>query len=282
MNDFEKIFTIEFENLRVEIECNDDEALQLAEMLFDDVSTVAADGSPKPTKQYNLSFTSPAASMSLKEGSTQLYSGSSRYDLAYSLVNDVLFHCISGNMHQHAFHAGAVYRGNCGIILPGSSGSGKSTLTAWLIKNGFGYLTDELIFLAEDGKMTPFTRPINLKTREPIITPEFHYKHADQLLLSESGESMIPHRLLNTTFTVTEPYVTHFIFPTYRAGVSTELKSISSAQCCFKLIESHVNARNLPAHGIASLSNIARNCKAYTLLYSQFDGLVDIILSELD
>ena len=45
------------------------------------------------------------------------------------------------------FHAAALTWQSRGILLPAFTGAGKSTLTAWLLGQGFSYLTDELAFV---------------------------------------------------------------------------------------------------------------------------------------
>ena len=279
MNSVTKLndIVIEFKNLIVEVGCNNEDSYRLAEMLLCDLPRVNSSSSSKSKKRYDLLSVGRQPMLSLWEGEKRVYFGESHYQLVNALVNDILFHCISENASHHALHAGAVCVGNHGIILPGASGRGKSTLTALLCQQGFSYLTDELIFLADDGKMTPFTRPFNLKTREPIVTEEFIGKYKDQLLLSDSGESMIPHRLLNKEFSTKEPTARNIIFPEYKEGVTAECVEISPAQSCFRLLQCHVNARNLPSHGIESLSNIVRKCRAFSIVYSDFDELKTVM-----
>lgn len=264
---------VEFKNLIVEVGCDNQDSYRLAKMLLCDLPIVSSGASPKYKKRYDLLSVGKQPMLSLWEGENRIYFGESRYHLAYALVNEILFHCISENASHHALHAGSVSIGDEGIILPGSSGQGKSTVTAWLCQQGFSYLTDELIFLADDGKMTPFTRPVNLKTREPIVTEEFINKYEEQLLLSVDGESMIPHRILNKEFSTKEPTACYIIFPEYKEDATAECVEISAAQSCFRLLQCHVNARNLPSHGIESLSNIARKCRAFSIVYSDFDEL---------
>lgn len=270
---------LEFNSVIVEVFCSNQDALGLAEMLFKDVQSAAASGSIKRRERYDVLWVGKQPMLSLWWGEIQLYFGESRYELAYTLMGEVLYHCIAANKSQHALHAGAVHMGGHGIILPGSSGKGKSTLTAWLCGQGYQYLTDELIFLGDDGKMTPFTRPVNLKTREPVVSDKFAEKNVDHILFSDDGAAMIPHRLLNNEFSPQTPIVSSILFPEYKKGAATQFKPVSPAQSVFMLLQSHVNARNLPSHGIASLSNIARKCQSFSLIYSDLTELEHIFSS---
>lgn len=270
---------LEFNTVIVDVVCGNQDARQLAEMLFRDVPLAVDPETEKPRKRYDVLSVGKQPMLSLWHGESQLYFGTSRYLLAYILMGEVLYHCIAANENQHALHAGAVHKEGHGIILPGSSGKGKSTLTAWLCSKGYQYLTDELIFLGDDGTMIPFTRPVNLKTREPIVSDKFAEMNRDKILFSEDGATMIPHRLLNNDYSPEKPVVGSILFPEFRKGATTELKPVSPARSVFLLLQCHVNARNLQSHGVASLSNIARKCQSFSLVYSDFESVEQILTS---
>lgn len=216
--------------------------------------------------------------LSLWKGDKRFYFGQSRYRLAYILVNEVIYHCITENRTHHAIHAGAVRYGTNSIILPGNSGSGKSTLTAWLITHGFQYLTDELILLSDKGRIIPFTRPISFKDEQIVLSlfPQTLKTNMEQIVSDENG-AMIPHRLLNPDFSQTKSTVTHVIFPEFQKGAQTDLYEISPAKSCMMLLKSHVNARNLSGLGISRLSRLVKHCQSFKLIYGGFEGLDKIL-----
>jgi hypothetical protein len=49
-----------------------------------------------------------------------------------------------------ALHAGAITYNGRAALIAGPTGSGKSSLVAWLIGNGFHYLSDEIALLFHD------------------------------------------------------------------------------------------------------------------------------------
>lgn len=61
-------------------------------------------------------------------------------------------------------HAGVVSVGGRAIVLPGPSGSGKSTLVAALVRAGAAYASDEFAVVSADGSVTPYARPMVLRT----------------------------------------------------------------------------------------------------------------------
>ena len=191
-----------------EIDCNNSDAYDLAAFLFSDFP---GSSSQIPSLKYDILSVGKHPTLSLWLGERRLYFGESAYQLAYILMNEVIFHCINYNSQQHALHAGAVHKGDKCFILPGKSGKGKSSVTAWLISNGFYYLTDELIFLSSDGKVIPLTRPINIKVSVSLF-PWLNIKNnADQIIEDKKG-SMIPHRLLNPNFSKRSDLAFKFAF----------------------------------------------------------------------
>ena len=60
----------------------------------------------------------------------------------------------------YAMHAAAVCLDGKAILLPGNGGSGKSTLAIGLIREGFGFLGDDIVFLSRhDGELNVLAFP---------------------------------------------------------------------------------------------------------------------------
>ena len=268
-----------FDQLALEITCNNREAASLAEFLFGDFPG-AADA--VQVKQYDIVCAGLEPKLSLWEGEKRLYFGTSSYQLAYALMNEVIYHCIDTDTIRHALHAGGVSRNTKCILLPGTSGSGKSSLTAWLTAHGCHYLSDELIFLSDDGTVWPLTRPISLKVDAgafPWLPSRDDLDQSHGIVTSQG--SMIPHRLLNPHYQTDRKTVTHFVFPKYTPGALTELCEISPAKSCLYLMGSHANARSLGGLGVAQLSRIVRACRSYTLSYGSFNDLEPVLFNTL-
>ena len=60
-------------------------------------------------------------------------------------------------------HAAAVGHKGIAILIPGATGSGKSSLAAWLLANGFDYLTDEIAILTDAGTILGLPRALVIK-----------------------------------------------------------------------------------------------------------------------
>ncbi|MFA5809729.1 MAG: hypothetical protein WC935_05235 [Thermoleophilia bacterium] len=83
----------------------------------------------------------------------------------YPLWGQLLKEC--GLFPLHA--AGLVKKGRASLLL-GRSGSGKSTLSLHLVRNGFGILSDDTVFLKEsDGIIEAFSFPEEINVSEQTI-----------------------------------------------------------------------------------------------------------------
>ncbi len=278
MSNPQRVLETGFNQLGLTITCNNGQAASLAEFLFGDFPGGDDAGQ---TRHYDIVCAGLQPKLSLWEGEKRLYFGTSLYQLAYTLMNEVTYHCIDTDTTRHALHAGGVTRNSTCILLPGTSGSGKSSLTAWLVAHGYRYLSDELVFLSDDGRVWPLTRPISLKVEAgffPWLPSDEGELNRAQAIISSQG-SMLPHRLLNPEYRAEQRSATHFVFPRYRPGAKTELLEISPARSCLYLMQSHANARSLSGLGVAKLSAIVRGCRSYTLTYGSFDELEPIFFS---
>jgi hypothetical protein len=73
-------------------------------------------------------------------------------------------------------HAGAVEIGGRAVVMSGPSGRGKSTLTLGLLREGAGWLTDELALIAADAPaILPFPRGLHVRPDTLSLLPELDF-----------------------------------------------------------------------------------------------------------
>jgi len=236
-----------------------------------------ADSDARVQASYDLMCTGDEPMLSLWLEGTCIYSGNCKYDLAYALINEIIYQCIVDNSAGQAIHAAAISSTAGAVLLPGKSGSGKSTLTTWLVSKGCNYLTDELVLLGEgEQRLYPFTRPFSIKSGSAAVLSSL-LKYAPSEILSGVNGFMLPHRLVNPHFSAVSPAFSLILFPKYEAGAPTSLIPLPSALGCAQLMECYVNARNFQDHGIGQLADFTRNTPAYQLTYSSFTGLYELL-----
>lgn len=76
---------------------------------------------------------------------------------------------------RYSLHAASMCLNGQGLLLPGSSGSGKSTLALALLRGGFGFMGDDMVFLARDGgglQMFGFPEDVDVTETTAAFFPE--------------------------------------------------------------------------------------------------------------
>lgn len=193
-------------------------------------------------------------------------------DLIYHLTDRLVHHIAAGSTTHHCLHAAAVSHQGRALIMPAGTGSGKSLLTAWLVSNGFDYMSDELTVVDDEFGVDGIARPIQIK-RGGLSA-------LNQLI--DSQESIIPGGRSNSVpvSQLTSQPGSHFghslglvVFPEFRPDAGYSLSRLALAEAGMKLIPNHINARNLPGHGFRSLMELVRNTPCFGLNYGGFTDL---------
>lgn len=176
-------------------------------------------------------------------------------------------------------HAGGVSLSEWGVLLCGSSGSGKSTLTAQLLQQGFDYLSDES--LAVDMSldvMRGFPRSLVLKAGSQFIWREKTVNN-DLLQLPQGITWVRPEFLDGEICSHASPQL--LLFPRYEPNHKLTVLPLSTGEAAFTLLQTLVNARNLPEDGFRLTAALARKVPAYRVFYSDETAVSDWIHTQL-
>jgi hypothetical protein len=195
---------------------------------------------------------------------------SSAGDLLHGLFGALGYRVAEGMTGGHCLHAAAVARNGRAIVLPGVSGRGKSSVCAWLVAQGFEYISDELVVVDGDGQVTGFGRPLQLKRGSydavaPLVVNEEHVVYGDTV------SSYPPEAFAGTRYIGSSLPIAAWLFPAFESGAGFSLRELSSAQCALQVLQAHVNARNLPNYGFCDTVGIVKNVSGYQLDYSSID-----------
>jgi hypothetical protein len=263
-----------FANSAIAVEYEGERAAAIVEFLFRRIATT---GPTEPHTTYRV--VAQAAELVLRRADVTLYRGSSAAECADLLLGDssrTLADRSHGGLLFHA--AGLMWRGR-GLLLPGRIASGKTTLSAWLVTQGFDFLSDELVFVAADSTiMQPLTRPLNVKSpSRSILCPYFDFdQHAVRLFSTPRGD-LIPIDLLRPQNQLSTPEIKTIILPQYVPDAAFELETLSPGRAAFALVDTMVNARNLPDHGLPELARLTRAIPVQRVTYGRFAQLIDQI-----
>jgi glycosyl transferase family 2 len=197
-----------------------------------------------------------------------------------TFVMDAVVRCLVKDLTTAvALHAGAVIHNGMAVLIAGPTGAGKSSLIAWLIGNGFNYLSDEVVILLEQSAILGLSRALVLKpgsAEEVLALPA--YRAAPSVPAGEHimvrPRSVLPRAAKSCCCAL-------IVFPQFESGAGLRIESITPAHAAFRLVGTNLNARNLADGGFRAITGFARQAPAVTLRYGsfdQFDGTVDVLM----
>jgi len=152
-------------------------------------------------------------------------SGLARGDLPTFVMEAVVRGLVKDLTTAVALHAGAVAHNGKAAVIAGPTGSGKSSLVAWLIGNGFGYLSDEIALLfADQAAILGLPRALVLKpgaAEQVLALPSFE------------GARSVPggeHVMVRPRFVQAHESKPHpcglIVFPQFEAGSELRVTSV--------------------------------------------------------
>jgi hypothetical protein len=273
-----KIRRIAFAGSVLDIEYRGKSAERVLTFLFRDLAQAEMPGASDPSAHFTYRLETDPES-----GVLRLYSGvelerecTSEADMALYLVGQVCYQLASFSTGGLVMHAALVGQNGQGILLPGATGKGKSTLTAWLLRCGYDYLTDELVFMPNGEVQNGYglARPLNIKKVTCFLLNDlFRISSASLRMMSNASVDLIPHELFGNGNVFMQIPICVVIFPCFQAGCAFELRRLSKAQAGFELMQCLINARNLLEHGFPNVINLARSIPAYQMVYGDFTAV---------
>ena len=188
-----------------------------------------------------------------------------------------------------ALHAAALCQENRFVLLPGRTGFGKTRLSLWYRTLGFDLGTDEVMTASPgtDGASEVavsgvLARPVILKALgdantllRPGEAPAAQQNSSCGLLLRIEGVTPWTRRTVDRII---------IVFPRFTPGAQFNVTALTPGEACLRLIESCLNARNLPRGGLSLASLLARRASAISLIYGetrQLDGTLDVLTRQV-
>jgi len=182
-------------------------------------------------------------------------------------------------------HAASVSMGGRALVFPGSPGSGKTTLAAALVQRGLGYLTDELVALADDDlTIVPFPKslafdegsiaalwgPAGPPGHAEVVGPELPGTEKVHVvpacIRAEANAGACPARMV--------------VAPRYLRGASTRLARLDAADALMTLVTNTVNLECHGSAGLRRLAVLAERGSCYRLEFSDLDEACRLVMAE--
>ncbi|NQU39480.1 MAG: hypothetical protein HQ523_05970 [Lentisphaerae bacterium] len=231
--------------------------------------------SPEPGVTLLITSHPADNSFELYDGSTRLFVSQAPGPMAEVLQGEVCRRLAADSQGGLAFHSAALAHHGAAVAFPGMMQQGKSTLTAGLVEQGWTYLTDELIFWPNSATcLQAFVRPLNLRHAVLHLFAKLSQQQPPTPLRMDHATGTLVHpALLGCGGSTSAADLALLIFPHYQPASPLCITPLTPAQAGLALMESLVNARNLPEHGFREITQLARTVPAYHLMYSDLQGL---------
>ncbi len=183
--------------------------------------------------------------------------------------------------HLLLFHAGCLERDGLGLLLPATPGAGKSTLTAALAHRGWRLLSDEFgVCDPSSGTLLAMLKPIALKNESiavirhfapaAVIGPEFPKTRKGTVAHVAATEDAVRRRSETA-----QPAVV--ILPRWSAGHTTTLEPLGEEAVFRALAFNSFNYEVLGETGFDAVVRITRQCRGWSLEYSDLDDAVNTL-----
>jgi len=265
--------TVTFGGSTVTLEFEGPHADRLVQRLL--ANTATDKGAPDRSRSWTIRL------VSQQDGPVQLFSGACTATLqslgeatAEQVLGHLCHHLAAGSQGGLLFHAAGLCHAGHGWLLPGKMGAGKTTLAAWLVASHYTYLSDELIFVANGSlQMQGFARPLNVRAGGIAALQAAIPLVVGDSVATEDANMLVAPNCIGSGKVSDQAMLCAILFPHYAAHSTFSCTPLTQAQAGVALMESLINARNLPNHGFTEVARLVRSVPAYSLTYSSFGQL---------
>lgn len=247
------------------IRADDRDLLDRVDSLFADLVVDRA-----PTQRWSITIDADGARLvGLTEPGTVFHDANALVNHLPTILNEVA----ATSTTCLALHAGVV-RSPSGVVvvLPAISGSGKSTLTAWLVQQGWEYLSDETAAIRPGSlSMVPYPKPLALDGSSRSLVG-LNRRHSANVPSAElrSGAAMSPDR---------SPPVGQIVLVNYQAGAATTLVPIQPEAAVLAVAPHALNLRWVGPPGLAALVHLVTTVPCHSLTHGGVSDAQDALLT---
>jgi hypothetical protein len=168
-------------------------------------------------------------------------------------------------------HAAAAGVGDRVAMLVGPSGSGKTTLTTALVRDGLGYVADEVVAVDADTlRIAPYHKPLTIKPGSHHVFPELR-----RVGVAAHGATHahwhVPATSIRRDALAAGGTTGCVIGVEHRAGTASALERLDEADAMSLLVQQCFNGERLDQRGLDTAVRLARDVPCYRLHYSDTD-----------
>lgn len=166
-----------------------------------------------------------------------------------------------------ALHAAGLVVKAGGLLMPGVSRGGKSTLVSRLLGLGFGYLTDDVSFVAADGTLTAPFRPLTVRA-DTWGEMQSRGNTWTSLPLAD-GRRLVA---VEPAAATAAP-VGIILLPRFEAGATLSLELLSPARAAMRLMQHNHSGHDEASYGLDTLAGLAARVPTLALTYGKSEQI---------
>jgi hypothetical protein len=200
-----------------------------------------------------------------------------RHDVTLAAVlNHLLWHVNAEAMRQSGsffmVHAGAVTTPDGrAVVLPATGGSGKSTLVAALVRDGFGYLSDEAAAIDPvTGRIHPFAKALTLKEGSFGLFPDL--APLEEPFVRDLWH--VPAVMLRPGCSAPPTPPSHVVAIRYQPGADTEVRDMTAGEACVEVARHALSLRTYRARSLLIISRLAAAVETFAIRYGDLGDAV--------
>ncbi len=165
-------------------------------------------------------------------------------------------------------HAGAAAYQDNAVIFPGVSGSGKSTLVTSLCKDGWAYLSDDIVPIEmNSGRVLPYHRTPTMRKNSGQEMPSHRLGELQKITVNLNQESLCqkPARIIA------------ILFPFYDHGSSARITPQSPANAALELLACGMNYEKHGDVAVRYVCDLMEQIPASRLYYGNGNKAAELI-----
>jgi hypothetical protein len=181
----------------------------------------------------------------------------------------------------YSMHAAGFSKGERVILIPGTSGAGKSTLAVTLLRGGFGYLSDDMVFLqrrSSELRVLGFPEDVDVSDGTINFFPELYFLQQAPKVAGSPKKHVRPDEVYSVEL-IGEARPGAIVFPRISASEKSSLRSIGADEALLELASNVLltEARSCQSH-LNILTELARQTPCYRLETGRdFDRLPSLL-----
>lgn len=182
-------------------------------------------------------------------------------------------------------HSAVLAKDGKAVVFPAPPGSGKSTLTAYLSRNGWRLLSDEMALITPlTSTVTPFVRPVCLKNDSISLVKSWYPDDVFSTIAKDTHKGDVVHMApgdVAVARDTEQAEVVGIVFPKYNKDVFFDVYDMDQATAYTALAENAFNYTVLQKQGVKSVIKLVENASSFEVEYNSLEELDSFLTEEV-